>query len=414
MKFKVKLNDCYTEKRSCGGVVAMNYEPRANINRRNFVGLGAGALSAAMLASCTYRGGSAEEGPAVRRKPTVAATAENVRLIGRTFEEDGVTWLAQSGSAVEFRVTGQNLSIELKGAYGANNGPGERLRYAVLLDGEVVVDETIGKESHTVDVPTNGSLSDAVVEVIHLTEAQWGAVGVHSIMVESDEAAPVAPTAGKAMSIGFVGDSITCGYAVESKSYTEPFTTAKQNFMKTYAYLAARELDADYDTACYSGHGVVSGWSAGGEPNYQMLVPPIYDLVAKGYEQKWDFAANPRDVVVINLGTNDSSYTGSIESRMEEFSQGYAEFLAQVREHYTDALIVCTLGTMWGSEVLYPSLEKAVRTHTERTGDTRVVCYLSDPIDEADGVGTNGHPNEVSQRKSAKQLVKVIREAMGS
>ena len=398
----------------CGGVVAMNDVSKNGISRRRLFGLGAGIMSSVMLAGCTYRGGSAEEGPAVRRKPTFAAAAENVRLIGRTFEKDGTTWLSQSGSAVEFKVTGQNLSFELVGEYDASNGSGNRLRYAVLVDGKVVVDEILGEGSHTVDIPTNGPLSDAVVEVIHLTEAQWGAVGVHSIMVESDEAVPVAPTAGKAMSIGFVGDSITCGYAVESKSYTEPFTTATQNFMKTYAYLAARELDADYDTACYSGYGVVSGWSAGGEPNYQMLLPPIYDLVAKGHEQKWDFAAHPRDVVVINLGTNDSSYTGSIESRMEEFAQGYAEFLARVREHNPDSLIVCTLGTMWGSEVLYPSLEKAVRDHVQRTGDTRVVCYLSDPIDEADGVGTNGHPNEVSQRKSAKQLVGVIREAMGS
>ena len=370
-------------------------------------------MASRILAGCTFRGGSAEEGSGTRNKVSVVATADNVRLVGRTFEEDGAMWLAQSGSAVEFRVTGQNLSIEVAGAYNTLNAAGERLRYAVLLDGEVVVDETIGEESHVVDVPTKGPLSDAVVEVIHLTEAQWGAVGVRSISVESDETAPVAATSGKSMSIGFVGDSITCGYAVESRSYTEPFTSATQNFMKTYAYLAARELDADYDTACYSGYGVVSGWSAGGEPNYQMLLPPIYDLVAEGHGQKWDFAAHPRDVVVINLGTNDSSYTGAIETRMAEFTQGYTEFLAQVREHNPDAFIVCTLGTMWGSEVLYSSLEKAVRDHTQRTGDTRVVCYLSDPIDEADGVGTNGHPNEVSQRKSAKQLVGVIREALG-
>ncbi len=369
-------------------------------------------MSSAMLVGCSG-GGNVEEGTDTRRKASVAATAGNVRLIGRIFEEDGVTWLAQSGSAVEFRVTGQNLSIEVAGAYNTLNAAGERLRYAVLLDGEVVVDETIGEESHVADVPTNGPLSDAVVEVIHLTEAQWGAIGVRAILVESDETAPVAPTDDKSMSIGFVGDSITCGYAVESRSYTEPFTSATQNFMKTYAYLAARELDADYDTACYSGYGVVSGWSGDGEPNYQMLFPPIYGLVAEGHRQKWDFAAHPRDVVVINLGTNDSSYTGSIESRMEEFARGYAEFLTQVRECNPDSLIVCTLGTMWGSEVLYPSLEKAVRTHAERTGDARVLCYLSDPIDKADGVGTNGHPNEVSQRKSAKQLVAVIREALG-
>ena len=182
--------------------------------------------------------------------------------------------------------------------------------------------------------------------------------------------------------------------------------------MKSYAYLAACELDADYDTVCYSGYGVVSGWSADGRRNDQMLVPPLYDLVVGGREQRWDFAAHPRDVIVVNLGTNDDTYTGTNEARREEFSQGYAEFLARVRELNPNSLIVCTMGTM-GCEELYPFVERAVRIHSERTGDTQVICYKSDPIDmQRDGCGTGEHPNEITQRKSAQKLVSVIRQTL--
>ena len=41
----------------------------------------------------------------------VSPTQDNVRLIGRTYEDDGVTWLPQSGSAIEFSVTGSRVEI---------------------------------------------------------------------------------------------------------------------------------------------------------------------------------------------------------------------------------------------------------------------------------------------------------------
>ena len=46
---------------------------------------------------------------------TVSATLDHVRPIGRTCESDGVTWLPQSGSAVEFAVVGTRAEIEIVG-----------------------------------------------------------------------------------------------------------------------------------------------------------------------------------------------------------------------------------------------------------------------------------------------------------
>ena len=380
----------------------------------------AGKTSKETGAAGSEAGASGEEtsvagsqtGASVQTTVTVAPTEGNVRLIGRTFEEDGATWLPQSGSAIEFVATGARVELEMVGDQSAENKPDLCPRYAVLVDGTVVVDETLTERTRVVEVPAGGPLAGAVIEVILLSEALQGAVGIRSIVVETSESTPVAPSAAKAMSIGFVGDSITCGYGVEGTASDEIFKTTTENFMKSYAYLTARELDADYDTVCYSGFGIVSGWSADGERNGQMLVPPLYDLVVGGRGQKWDFAAHPRDVVVINLGTNDDSYTGTNEARREEFSQGYAEFLSSVRELNPNSLIICTMGTMGGEE-LYAYIEKAARSHIERTGDTRVICYLSDPIDmQRDGCGTGEHPNEITQRKSAQKLVDVIRQAL--
>lgn len=383
------------------------------VTRRQFVGLGAGVLASALVGCAASETG----GPMSNDAPqevTVTPTRENVRLIGRTFEQDGITWLPQSGSAVEFAATGSRILVELVGDENVNNEPDMRPRFAILVDGEVVLDDTLGKELRTIEIPLERPVEGAVIKVMHLSEANQGWIDVRSITVESDAAAPVIPTAQKALSIAFIGDSITCAYGVEASGNDDPFKTTQENFMKSYAYLVAQDLDADYETACYSGYGIVSGWTPDGSRNESMLLPPVYDLVVEGHDEAWDFAAHPRDVVVINLGTNDFTYTGTDAARTEEFAQGYEAFLAHVREVNPESLIVCTLGSMLGCDALYPTLERAVADYAERTGDARVMSYLSEPIDYAkEGCGTSGHPNEGSQRKIADALVSVIRQELG-
>lgn len=366
-----------------------------------------------VLGGCSDKGGgSAADSGIGAGKQTASATQDRVRLVGRTYTRDGATWLAQSGSAVEFKVTGTSLSIELVGDKHVHNDAELRPRFAILVDGEVVLDDTLSEEARTVEVFAGEEKTSAVVEVIQLSEALRGGIGVKSITVKTDAPNPVTPTAAKDLSIEFIGDSITCAYGVESAGHDDPFKTTTENFLKSYAYLAAQELGADYSAVCYSGYGVVSGWSADGTRNESMLVPPLYELVVAGQDQAWDFDAHRYDAVVINLGTNDYSYTCTVDERMAEFARGYADFLADVRAHNPEAYIICTFGTMEVRE-LYPALEQAVALYTSETGDARVSCYLSDAIDiEADGVGTMDHPTATTQQKAANKLVQVIREAL--
>lgn len=394
-------------------------DPRYNqmqpavVSRRQLLKIGTSLVATAALAGCAAGGTDSNDAPRAVQKMSLAPTAEHVRLIGRTYEEDGVTWLPQSGSAVEFSFTGTHLAVELVGDESVSNDPDLLPRFAVLVDGEVVLDDTLSEPVRTIEVPTGSGLAGAVIQLIHLSEASRGTVGIRSITVESDANAPVTPTAEPDLSIGFVGDSITCAYGVEAADTDEPFKTTTENFLKSYAYLVAQELDADYDTVCYSGYGIVSGWSGDGQRNERILMPPLYDLVVEGHAQAWDFAAHPRDVVVINLGTNDFTYTGTDEARMQEFSEGYAAFVEQVRARNPESLIVCTLGTMWDCGALYPTLEQAVDDYAVRAGDSRVACYQAAPLDlEADGCGTSGHPNETTQRKIAAELTEVIRREL--
>lgn len=376
--------------------------------------LGASVLAAYGLAGCSSGAGNGDVRANGLREATIVPTEENVRVVGRTYQEDGAIWLPQSGSALEFLASAARIELELVGDESVNNVPDLCPRFAVLVDGEVLVDDTLNEPSRTIEIPLSKPADGAVVQVMHLSEANRGVVGVRSITVDSSAEDPVVPTDPKDLSIAFVGDSITAAYGAEASSNDEPYTTATQNFMKSYAYLTACALDADYEAVCYSGYGVVSGWSGDGERNEDMLLPPVYELVAAGHEQTWDFEAHPRDVVVVSLGTNDFTYTGTDEAKQQEFSEGYVALLGRIRELNPESLIICTLGTMWGSEALYPALEQAVQEHVDHTGDDCILCYQSDPIDETtDAVVLNGHPDEEGHRKIASKLTEVIRQALG-
>ncbi len=344
------------------------------------------------------------------------ADEENVRFTGRNLVSDGITWLIQSGSAVEFIVNARSAEITLKGDSSISNGEDYRSRYAVIVDGEIILDSTMGEAEKTVSLFSGDEARTATVKVIHLSEANNGAVGISEIKVDSDVKAPVIPAAEKELRIEFIGDSITCAYGVEGSSAYESFKTTTENFMKSYAYLTAQKLGADYSAVSYSGHGIISGYTSDGTKNSEALLPPYYEQYGKQteYSEKWDFTKAPNDVVVINLGTNDSSYaTGDhFEERAQEYCDEYEKFLETVRKNNPDAYIICTLGTM-GAADLYPYIEQAVSAFKEKTGDERISSYLSAVQSADNGYGSDWHPSAVTQQKCAYVLADKICQVLG-
>ena len=344
-----------------------------------------------------------------------SATEENVKLVGRTMYRNDTTWLVQSGSAVEFTVTGKSAEVTLAGDSSINNGEDYRSRYAVLVDGEIIEDDVMNTSEKTLTLFDGETSRTSKIKIIHLSEAMNGAIGVKNISVTSNKAVPVYPEPKKSLSIEFIGDSITCAYGVEGLSSYESFKTTTENFMKSYAYLTAQKLNADYSAVSYSGHGIISGYTSSGDINTDSLIPDCYELTGKlsDYAENWDFNSHSNDVVVINLGTNDSSYvTKEPETRSQEFIKGYIDFLNTVRQKNPEAYIICTLGTM-GDE-LYEYVQKAVEQYSISTRDKRIMSYKSTVQNiTADGIGSDWHPSAVTQQKSAYVLADKICQALG-
>ncbi len=352
----------------------------------------------------------------VFKEQTFSATEENVKYNGRNYcDEKGVTWLPMSGSAIEFTVNARSAEIQILGDKGIENEKNCLPRYAVVVDGEVILDELLTEKEKTVKLFSGTEPRIAHVKVVHLTESTYGAVGVGSIKADTDVPVPVAPEQKKKISIEFIGDSITCAYGVEGKDQYENFKTSTENFMKSYAYLTAEKLDADYSAVSYSGYGIVSGYTSSGAKNTESLLPDYYDIIGKyyDYDKEWEHSEHKYDVIVVNLGTNDATYVNAdFDNRSEEFTEGYTKFLSKLHEVHPDSYIICTLGTM-GCTELYPCIETAVQNYKKEFVTNRIMCYKSYTHTMDDGMGSDWHPNENTQQNSAYVLADKICQILG-
>ena len=340
------------------------------------------------------------------KEKTFLANEDNVKLIGRYIIKDDITWLVQSGSAIEFNLKAKNAELIL---IGDNNviyqAADQRPRYAISINDEIVLDTTIGEQEKSIELFKSEKENEYKINIILLSEAMNGGVGIKSIIANScsNDEAIIKKTEKKQLSIEYIGDSITCSYGIESKSQNEPFLTTTENFSLSYAFLSAKILNADYSGVCYSGSGIIAD-AAGNSGN---LMPKYYTKVSAHYSfgEEWDFQKSKNDVILINLGTNDYNYVRADINREDVFIQEYANFLELIREKNPEAIIICTIGLM-GCEYMLPLINKAISLF----GDEKVKSFLIPAQNIEDGIGAQYHPNTVSHKKASVVVAEKIKE----
>lgn len=346
---------------------------------------------------------------------TYVPNEENVKILGRAYSIDDSLWLSYSGSGAEFSFNGTKAEITIKGDDNAasENNEDNQSRIAIYLNDERVVDDMIDSAEKSYTVFESDEAEDVTVKIVKLSETANSTCGISAITVNSKEG--IKATENKDMLIEFIGDSITCGYGVDDEVKENHFSTTTEDVTKTYAYKTAELLNADYSMVAISGHGVISGYSDGKKKSAGQVMTKYYDKLGSCYgtyngmsaqKTDWNFSRLP-DVIVINLGTNDDSYTLNHEDRQQEFCDKYVEFIGQVRSKNPDAHIICTLGVM--GDRLYPYVELAVETYKSETGDEKVYSLQLDVQSAADGYAADWHPTEATHTKTAAKLAEKIR-----
>lgn len=343
---------------------------------------------------------------------------EYVKVLGRADFTENTLWMVHSGSGAEFTFTGTEATVTMQCDSTIMGSRDNQARIAIFINGECVVDEMIDKMDETFTVFESETPQECTIRIVKLSEAAMSTVGIKTLEVEC--IGDIQPTPPKEHLIEFIGDSITCGYGVEDEDKNHHFSTKTENVMKTYAYKTAEALDADYSMVSFSGYGIVSGSSGDGQKHPEQVLSLYYEKLGFSYgayvgkyaaDVAWDFNKRQPDLIVINLGTNDETYTKTDAAKRDEYVAGYVEFLKMVRKNNPDATILCTLGIM--GDGLYPSLEKAVEQYSTENGDTNVHTMKFDVQSPADGLAADWHPTEATHTKAAEKLTAEIKEVMG-
>lgn len=339
------------------------------------------------------------------------ADDNRVRPLGRTLFMNNIRYLSWSCSGIEFTFDGTEITAEIWTDWVLDEP------WKGIFQGYIAVfvnDEKEPSSRFAVDSGTNSYTiyksekpEKVRIRIIKLSEAAFDKIGIVSISADGE----IFPTEPKQRLMEFVGDSITCGFGIEGKNAEEGFRTETENPYINYAALTARSFGADFNLISWSSIGVYSSWcdEDNGKPNNGWVMPMLYDHTDIGLEGTlgighifWDFGNPEPDVIVINLGTNDVSYTKDIPQRLDEFVKTYKDFVLQIRSKNPTAHIICALGMM-GDE-LFPSVERAV---TE-LNDSKVCALKFDVQREEDGIGSEKHPNAVTHRKAAARLTEKV------
>lgn len=330
-----------------------------------------------------------------------------LKLIGRSGEVNGEIILSASGSGVSFICQGDyaELTLAPESPYvTASHYP----RIAVYSDGNLVADECISEEK---TYRINTKYSGTEITLIKLSEAMHSSVKV--TRVASYGIKDIRPAEEGELKIEFIGDSLTCGYGIDAGAYGS-FTTSTENFTKSYAYLTAEKLGADCSAVCYSGYGVLTGYTENGVINDKVVMNE-YDKACHLTGQEdimWDFSRVKNDLVVINLGTNDTSYCADSTYGRQRFTDAYVNMLLTVREKNPDAYILCILGDMNNS--LYPCVETAAARFREQTSDTRAEAFSVEFKMGENDIVIDGHPGYLSNFHASEILTQKIQTLISS
>lgn len=387
--------------------------------------LGAAALCLLTLSSC---GGNAQADAAettaaaevhdMNTETTYKATAENVKLLGRTYFSEDKLYCALSGSGAEFTFTGTKCTVNVNGDSNAMNASAadNQARMGIYVNGERVIDDMVDNLRESYDVFESDTPQDVTVSIVKLSESPMSTISIGDIKVTGSA---IKPTPDKDIFIEFVGDSITCGYGADDPVKENHFSTKTEDVTKAYAYKTAQALNADYSMVSFSGYGIISGYTNNDKKVSNQTVPQYYTKLGFSWSPNgsfvpanidWDFSGRQPDVIVVNLGTNDDSYTKSESERQEEYAAEYVNFIKTIREKNPDAKILCTLGVM--GDRLFEYVQKAADDYTAETGDKNIYTMKFDVQSPDDGYSADWHPSITTHDKAAAKLSEEIKKIL--
>ncbi|WP_053990881.1 SGNH/GDSL hydrolase family protein [Mangrovimonas sp. TPBH4] len=320
--------------------------------------------------------------------------------------DNGDRALVGSASSVAFAVKGDSVTVCLKSEYKPRN------YVVVTIDGKYHKRHTIkGDSVNKMVLKLDGNESHHI-EIFKATEAASGEVIFKGI--ETEELLPVEDN--KALSIEFIGDSITCGALADNSGIpcNEGEYIDQHNAYLAYGPRVARALEANFVLSSVSGIGMYRNWND--ENIEEPIMPQVYENLYLNADSSkpYDFSFQP-DLVSICLGTNDMSNGDGVKDRLpfnaDKFTENYINFVKLIYGHYPNTKIALLNSPMIqgeNNEVLVNCLEK-VQAYFKETMQKEIAVFQFDTLYVN---GCNYHPSVEENEIMAKQLLPFYQEIL--
>lgn len=334
--------------------------------------------------------------------PTTGADGEvditkDVRYFGRVYEQDGTYYFnwTESGFCFSFTGTGAEATIE-------SNAPGgkDTAYLRICVDNKPAKHVALTDSMQTVTLAKGLTKGKHTVYVYKRTNARSSTAGLMDLtLLKNGKIEP--PPAAKTRKIELIGDSLTVGYGVAASPSTASWSTATEDGSQTYAALAAKAVNAEYNVVAISGRGLAH--NTGGDTD--KLMPALYTKTDEynlpGAE--WNFNSFVPDVIVMNLGANDNG-----KSSTAEIVTAATAFLKTIRQKNKNAYIIVAYGIN-SSSLKHPEIVDGLKKAVSNMNDKKI-SYFALPTETGTLIG---HPDKPSHKKAAQALEQEIRRVTG-
>lgn len=274
--------------------------------------------------------------------------------------------------------------------------------YYILIDGKVHQKIAIDTQLKTYELARFNDNKTHKITLYKLTEARGGTTYISGFDVDGT----IITTPQPKKRIEIYGNSITSGYSVDD---TVGDSGSPEYFNNYFAYgaLLGRNYKASVTHISKSGIGLMVSW-------FPLIMPEMYHRISEQDSlHSWDFTSSTPNLVIINLGQNDSWLINKPDHEQFKYRFGnktpddndiinaYKNFISTIRRHYPQTPIVCMMGNMdvtkQGSK--WPDLmQKAV----EALHASDIYVYIH-PYK-----GSAGHPKRPQQAQLANGLIRFL------
>lgn len=292
-----------------------------------------------------------------------------------------------AGLSMPYSDSGITICGELEGAVSVgltlgNNG----CVLNVVVDGDDKNVKTVRLSAgdHLMTACTGLKKGFHTIEITRGTAYNYGSAVLHAVYYDGKLQAPKA----KDLQLEFIGDSVTCSEGNVAGA-NAGYSVDGHNSFYGYAALTARALDAGLAVEAVCGQK-----TAGMRTRFN--------------DTAWDFANNQKDVVVVNLGTNDVGWSNVALSTVEaDLRTNVIGLIDDIRAKYgKDTYIVWAYGMMFDKDKAF--FEKTVTAYAAQSGDARVLYCDMSAVKNTKGYGS--HPSMEGHAAAAQLLTAFIKE----